>query len=44
MEITNGEIITIIIGIAIILYYVFQVYRENERKKDTGIQEEMTDD
>ncbi len=40
MEITNGEIIIIILGITVILYYMFQVYKENERKKDIGIKEE----
>ncbi len=40
MEITNGEIIIIILGITVILYYMFQVYKENERKKDMGIKEE----
>ncbi len=44
MEITNGEIIIIILGITVILYYMFQVYKENERKKDMGIKEEDTDD
>jgi hypothetical protein len=44
MEITNGEIIIIILAIAIILYYMFQVYKENDRKKDMGITEEIYND
>ncbi len=41
MEITNGEIITIIIAISIILYYVFRVYKENQTKKVMCGEEEM---
>jgi hypothetical protein len=44
MEITNGEIIIIILAIAIILYYMFQVYKENDRKKDMSITEEIYND
>jgi hypothetical protein len=44
MEITIGEIIIVILGIAIILYYMFQVYKENDRKKDMGIKEEDMDE
>ncbi len=44
MEITIGEIIIVILGITIILYYLFQVYKENERKKNMEIKEEITDD
>jgi hypothetical protein len=44
MEITIGEIIITILGIAILLYYMFQVYKENNRKKDLCIQEEDMDE
>jgi hypothetical protein len=43
MEITTGEIIIIIMAIVIIIHYMFQVYKENDRKKDMGIQEEIID-
>ncbi len=44
MEITNGEIIITILGIAILLYYMFQVYKENNRKNDLCIQQEDMDE
>ena len=40
MGITIGEFIIVIIGLGLILYYIFQVYRENQRNKNICIEEE----